>query len=425
MENFLNFVNDKQDIIELRKELRADLESCGMGYLEVVRNLGSRISELHLLPAHSMRLVATDKYFTQYIQRVRDSEGKFVSVTRNRRFGRFVQNTLLNEKIYFKEFGDPRRIGSMDGNPNGRGKPANEVIVFKIHSAYSPYGLPRWLGNMMAILGSRKAEEVNYLFFDNKTIPPLIITVSGGALTGETLEKLELIFEKELKGIDNFHKMLLLEATPHSASDIPGEKVSPVRIEVKPLTEYISKDALFGQYRKDNRKNTRSSFKLPPIYTGDSDDYTRATALESARVAEEQVFGPERDAFDYIFNRIILPDMEVNFWKFKSLGVKTSDDTDIVTAMGLVKEALPVAVIQQAVAEMRNVPEGNIPENLHTMTLAEHQAQTFAANKGTEDGDEDETPPAQNNGGLSNEQIEKIANRVSTLVGKKIEVIQR
>jgi hypothetical protein len=93
--------------------------------------------------------------------------------------------------------------------------------------------------------------------------------------------------------------------------------------------------------------------------------------------------------------------------------------------MGLVKEALPVAVIQQAVAEMRNVPEGNIPENLHTMTLAEHQAQTFAANKGTEDGDEDETPPAQNNGGLSNEQIEKIANRVSTLVGKKIEVIQR
>ena len=41
---------------------------------------------------------------------------------------------------------------------------------------------------------------------------------------------------------------------------------------------------------KNNRDKIRSAFRLHPIYTGESQDYTRATADTARQVTEEQVF---------------------------------------------------------------------------------------------------------------------------------------
>ena len=139
--------------------------------------------------------------------------------------------------------------------------------------------------------------------------------------------------------------------------------------------------------RKDIRTEIRSTFKLPPIYTGDTTDYTRATALESARVAEEQVFEPERREFDQIFNRTVLADMQINYWKFTSIGVKTADLVQIVKSMGMVKDGITLGVIQEAVADMRKVPHGSIPPEHYNITLAEHLA---ALQPKPEEKDEDE-----------------------------------
>jgi len=426
LSNFLNFVNDRQNITELREDIRDDIESTGYGCIEVIRNKKNDISELHRLQAWSVRIVAPDTHFTEYKQKIRDDNGKFIDITRMRKFKRYVQKDLQEHYTYFKEFGDPRVIGSMDGEVNGKGIPANEVIYISIHKPYTPYGLPRWIGQLVSILGSRKAEEVNYLFFDNKTIPPMIITVAGGMLTEEAMEKLEQIFEHDLKGVDNFHKALVIEATPHSTSDIPGEGVAPVRIEVKPLTEYIAKDAMFMEYRKVIKKSVRSSFKLPPLFTGDTDDYTKATAFMSIRAAEEQVFEPERRKWDYMFNRTIMAEMAINHWTYKSLGAKTSDDVDLVKAIGMVKEGIPVGIIQEAVAIMRGVPIGKVDPEMYKTTLAELMAATYGNKPGEEEDIKSQAindakgNPSRGNKELDTATIQKIANQVSEILNADV-----
>jgi len=372
-----NYPNDKlQNLVGLRHDMRVDRESIGCGYWEIVRNRVAEIAEIHLLPAVTMRLVKKDTDFTEYDEFIRDEAGIYEAITRKRRFGYYAQISTAGDKpVYFKEFGDPRIIDYQTGKETtAPDRAATEVIAFPIYSSYDAYGLPRWLGTMMDILGSRKAGYINYLFFDNKMIPPLIVTVSGGSLTKEAMTRLNEVINKEIRGAENFHNILVLEAVPASTSAIEGEKVAPVKIEVKPLTEFIQKDALFREYRADIKKMVRSQFGLAGIFTGDSDDYTRATANESTRVTEEQVFIPERRSFDYIIGRTIMADMQINYWTFRSLGAKTSNDTEIVNALAGVAEALPVAVIQQAVASMRNVPAGDILPELEQITLAEFKS---------------------------------------------------
>lgn len=367
------YCNPDIDFVELRKRLRKDLEGCGFAYMEVVRDNKGDIAELYQLPAFSVRITEQDKVATDYEESIRDEEGKFVKVSRKKKFRRIVQ--LVNqETIYFKEFGDPRDIDKTTGK-EGDGT-ATEVIVFKLYCPYSIYGIPRWIGNLIGIMGSRKAEEINYLFFDNKSIPPLIVTVSGGSLTSESLEKLTHLFKNEIKGLENFHNGLLLEALPQDVGVIEGEKVAPVKIEVKPLTHFIQEDALFKDYRKDNQLALISAFRFAPIYVGKSSDYNRATAYEAARVSEEQVFHPERRAFDYVINRKLFAAMEINNWDFKSLGGKTTDDSENLKALSQVKEAIPVNVINQTVAEMLNIELPELPEEIRMLPLAMLSMQT-------------------------------------------------
>ena len=58
---------------------------------------------------------------------------------------------------------------------------------------------------------------------------------------------------------------------------------------------------------------------------GESKDFNRATAESALRFAEDQVFQPERDEFDFLMNRKVLADMGVRFWKFRSQTPVTRD----------------------------------------------------------------------------------------------------
>lgn len=372
VETLLNFCNPRQNFTMLREELRVDLEETGNAYMEVVRNRKGDVAEFYRLPAHSVRLTPLDKEFTSFTQSIRGSDGQFQEMPRNLRFRRYIQIINGLSKVYFKEFGDPRLISKSTGKvltSGTRQDLASEVIPFRIFCSHSPYGQPRWIGALMKLLGSYKADQVNYLFFDNKTIPPIVITVSGGSLTDATIKELRDTFQKEIKGVQNFHKALVLEATPVSGSIIEGEKLSPVKIDFKPLTGFIRDDAMFLKYVERNDKAIRSCFKLSPIFTGNSEDYTRATAKEAIQVTEEQVFIPERRREDYTINRTIMADLRINNWTFRTLGARTSSAAEILEAVAPVKEAIPVGVLMELAAEVRNVPVGEIDERWYEIPL--------------------------------------------------------
>jgi capsid portal protein len=147
------------------------------------------------------------------------------------------------------------------------------------------------------------------------------LLVSGGKLSETSIPRIERFIEENLKGKNNFHKILILEAEgPTSTNDAARAK-----IELRPLTEAQQHDALFQQYDERNIDKVGGAFRLPRLLRGDSRDFNRAVADAQLRFAEDQVFQPERDEFDFIINRKLLADMGVRFWRFRSQTPVTRD----------------------------------------------------------------------------------------------------
>ena len=87
---------------------------------------------------------------------------------------------------------------------------------------------------------------------------------------------------------------------------------------------------MFQEYSKNNRDTIRRAFRIPPIFVGSTQDYTRATAESSRRLADEQIFEPERTEFDRLINRIIFPAMGIVYHRFQSNTPNTTDNAQLV-----------------------------------------------------------------------------------------------
>jgi capsid portal protein len=184
--------------------------------------------------------------------------------------------------------------------------------------------------------GERKSDEVNFAYFDNKSVPPLAVLVSGGALTTESHDRIAESIET-LKGVENWHKMLVLEAEPPTgmtAADMMhmGSNITP-KVDFKPLTEAQHGDALFQKYKATARDNVRSACGIPPILIGESQDYTRATAMTAMQVAEQFMFGPLRNEWDDRLNRLLLPELELRYWLYRSGTPDLTNIEDVARAI--------------------------------------------------------------------------------------------
>lgn len=333
-----------ESFIEFRKKLRKDLETTGNAYFEVIRDNKGNVQSFHHVPSYQMRLSRQDDELTEVDRPIlalqEDGEVTVDKVKELRRFRRFLQcrsiqrrNLTLqsNQLRWFKSFGDTRiwnnETGEIGNDATPANKRANEMIHLSIYSARSPYGLPRFIGNLLSIYGDRASEEINYTTFRNNNIPSMVVCVSNGQLTDGSIDRIEKFVEAQIQGSDNYSKFLLLEGETSSED---GEDGGQVRIDVKPLTAEQHADALFQKYSANNQDKIRRSFRLPPILVGKAEEYTRATAEASIRLADEQVFAPERDTFDALMNRVIYPAMGIRFHKFKSNSPNTTDNETLV-----------------------------------------------------------------------------------------------
>ncbi|MDI3548142.1 MAG: hypothetical protein PWR10_1794 [Halanaerobiales bacterium] len=356
--NFFKYCNFEESFTKIRRKTRRDLETTGNGYWEILRNGKGEIVGIEHLESYTMRLTPLDREPTDTVFRVKTENNTYEEIPYRKRFRRFIQ-IRDGKTVYFKEYGDPRLIDAKTGKvltEEEAKRPdvvlATEVIHFKIYSPRSPYGIPRWIGNILAVRGSRQAEEVNYEYFDSKTVPPLAVLVSG-RLAKESVKRIEDYIKNNIKGRKGFHKILVIEAETIPNPMAPaGQKAG---IELKPLTDAQQKDALFVNYDEKNQEKVRSSFRLPPIYIGKTTDYTRATAEESKRVAEEQVFGPERDDFDFTINRLLFPAMDVKYWEFKSLAPTVDNAKDMTDMLSVfVKAGMTTREARQIMEEILN-----------------------------------------------------------------------
>jgi PBSX family phage portal protein len=346
-----------ESFVELRRRTRMDLETTGNAYWEIIRDKKGRPSQFVMAPTRTMRLTRQQSKFVEVEEFARTSPLKRAPQTRKRRFRRFIQVTHSAHgreglasfaHTYFKEYGDPRVLSATTGryfesveemrseeNEGEDAVEANEILHFKIPFPGTAYGVPRWVGNLLAVLGNRQAGEVNFAYFDNKTVPPLALIVSGGRITQSAKDAIQTFLREEIKGRQNFHKVLIIEGVPAQAAGAQpaNQHDGQMKIDLKPLTDAQQKDGLFLKYDERNLDKMGMSFRLPRLLRGDVRDFNRATANAALEFADTQVFGPERDAFDWIINRRIMIPAGFGLVRFVSRGVQTRDPATIAEIM--------------------------------------------------------------------------------------------
>src|SRR3546814_11336195 len=90
-----------------------------------------------------MRNTRKDKKPTTYSLPVRTADGKIVQRMWSKHFCRFVQVSATGQKIFFKEFGDPRSIDPKDGKVRDLpfDEQATEIYHDMLYSPGETYGM--------------------------------------------------------------------------------------------------------------------------------------------------------------------------------------------------------------------------------------------------------------------------------------------
>lgn len=352
-EQFLLYADyNEESFTALRRRSRIDLETTGNAYWEVIRDDEGRICAFNQIPSYMMRLGRLNMDWQTVVQNRpvgRGSDRRFKPTHLRKRFRQLIQSRFNNAGddqpsiVFFKQFGDPRDMLWQSGeyiSPEMKraavqaGKPvtpdmlASEVIHLKLYSSRSPYGVPRFIGNLLSIFGGRAAEEINFTTFKNNNIPSMAVLVSNGMLTEGTIQRLTQFVETTIQGSDNYSKFLVVEAEGTEEGGDPNQ----VKLDIRPLTKDQHSDELFQNYAKNNEDRIRRAFRLPPIFVGRSDDYTRATADTSRKLADEQVFAPERQTEDHLINGI-LRQMGMLYHTFETSSPNVTDDEDLIKVL--------------------------------------------------------------------------------------------
>lgn len=343
LDSFFDFCCVDESFTALRKKTRQDLECIGNGYWEVLRNMQGELLQLVYVPGHTVRILPLERHQVPVTMKVKRTVLRYEDQTVQRRFRKFVQVMTEHKLVYFKEFGDERIYSSRTGcqyatlkdlafaEPGVRA--ATEILHFKIHNPRSPYGVPRWISELVSVLGTRNAQEVNLGYFQHNSVPPLAVLVSGGRLSKDTATELRNHAEQQLRGKNNVHRVWVLQAeSPKTAG--PSNNGN-VKVDIQPLTSAQKTDAQHLNYIERNEDMVGAVFRVPRLLRGVVKDFNRATAQASLEFAEQQVFAPERNEFDFLINRKLLPELGISLWRLQS---KTSDFSDAFEKLKAINE---------------------------------------------------------------------------------------
>jgi len=317
LQSFIDSANSEESLLAVHAKIVEDFEAVGFSFMEIIRDRRERVSLIRHARASTIRLTPRHETAVKISYEVPRGT-RTATIVEMRRFRRYMQ--IINGKsIYFKEFGDPRRLNyetgkfEDEGGTVPEGMEATELIHVRQNSE-DPYGVPRWVSQLPSILGSREAEEVNLRYFEDNTVPPMMLMVAGGRLTTQSYNDLVKILSSQGLGKDRQHQAILVEAV--AERDSLDDKGTPVSLKVEKLTDARPSDALFKDYDEANQSKVRSAFRLPPVAVGLSQDATFATANVSQFVAETQVFSVLRRVFDEVYNKRLVGHV-------RGLGMKT------------------------------------------------------------------------------------------------------
>ena len=320
---------DHSFFVDLRRRTRQDLEVTGNAFWEVLRDGKGDLARLVYVPSYTVRLLPLDRG---------GGRGHRASTgfARELRHGAFatpdaphvqVQST---ECVYFKSFGDPRVVSRSTGRvfddiaalkaAKPDDGPATELFHFAIHSPRFRLPACRAGGTLFPPSSVFAADGGSQL--------PLLREQVGAA------DGAPRVGRAHLRSIGAAHRALhrgepqgqgQLPQDPHPRGRRRGHRRRRTREDRAAPTHGrpAAGRALSGVRRAQHRQGRQRLPSAAPCAA--SKDFNRATAESALRFAEDQVFQPERDEFDFPINRKLLADMGIRFWRFLLADAATRD----------------------------------------------------------------------------------------------------
>jgi PBSX family phage portal protein len=333
--NSLANVHPKESLRAIRNKIKHDKWLTGNGFMELIENAAGELVGLNHVHAHTVRLAALDD--EPVIVDMARFGGQQMAV----KFRRFVQ-MVGNKLVYFKEPGDPRVLDKYTGmfaQPDQiipLANRATSLLHHKIYCPYSAYGVPVWIGNIFSYHGSRAAEEINMRTLTSNAVPSYFLIVENGVLTSASIDRIREFIQVQADAAMNYSRCVLLEGEPlDEGNPNPGS----FKIKIEPVKRLQQTDELFQDYDKNNREKLRQSFRLPPMFLGNVEGYNRATADVSRAVTDEQVFAPDREEDDELFNRFVMSAWGAKYHRFHSLNPNITNDPELIRMMGIAEKS--------------------------------------------------------------------------------------
>lgn len=359
----------EQDTKEVFENIVEARETYGIAYLEVIRDMANNVVQIDFIK--DTPSIQKTKPLNPYISTTYYHHGE--QIERKKRYCKYKQE-IGGDTVYFKEFGDPRIMDNRNGMYLGEGETlglenqANEIMEFAIGT--EPYGEVRWIGQILGVDGSRKAESLNNNYFENGRHTPLMIMIKGGTLTDESFDKLQS-YMNDIKGANGQHGFIILE-TESTDSRTDFDQSEKPEIEIKDLANILQKDELFQDYLDNNRRKVQSAFQLPDLYVGYTTDFNRATAQAAQEVTEEQVFQPERKSLAWAVNNRLLNGYQFQYVEAYFLEPDISNPDDLYKLLTVCNNAggLTPNKAKQIVYEAYGEVAENYPDEWGDIPLA-------------------------------------------------------
>lgn len=322
LSEIMDSFNEEDTFQDVLIKVWTDVLTTGNGYMEIGRNLAGKIGYIGHIPAKYIR-----------VRKARDG---------------FVQYATERRAIFFRNYGDMQT-----DNPFGDDDNPNEIIHFKIYSPTNNYyGIPPAVSAAPAIVGDKYAKEFNIDYFENKAIPRYAIIVKGVKLSEKSKKELVNYFRNEVKGKNHGTLIIPLPVLTGSGKDTD--------IKFEKLEADIT-DASFEKYRKANRDEIISAYRVPPTKISVYENANLAISRDADKTFKTQVIGPDQVMITKKVNKIVGEFSENLMWQFKELDLVDDDIKSRIYDRYLRTQVMTPNEVREKIGEM---PRENADEPL-------------------------------------------------------------
>jgi len=310
-------------LVQTLQELWLDVESTGNGYLELTRNGMGELDGIYPVKSATIEIVAGGD---GYMQR-RDGKARFfakytgeggqavalraqkTSFTRPGMQG--VPREILSVPL---EWGDTttlmrsynqaaRRLMDNPEEGDTAVTPVNEIMMFKKPTPLdTPYGEPDIVAAVYDALGSESAALFNLNYFENATVPRLVIIVEGGQMSDKVEEQIRS-WVSEQSSPDVLNQVLLIE-NPDAST----------KIRLEPLGVKELRDAGFLEYREHCAAHIMAANRTPASIIGYAASDARSASVEANLRFFGTVVRPGQRLIESRFNYMFEHERGVQDW---------------------------------------------------------------------------------------------------------------